>query len=169
MLILSCDPGGKPGYALLDCSALVRRKYMHRALPPLPVVRGLWPARPEPCPALDPGDVVVTELQWLYSLQKRAAILTLAPRAGWQLAVLCVLSGGAPHAQLPQDWRAALRVASGTEKAIVAARVEQSLLPAERALAVATRLSPKRLLDCYDAIAIGWADYLVPQPWEIPP
>jgi hypothetical protein len=113
--------------------------------------------------------VVVTELQWLYSLQKRAAILTLAPRAGWQLAVLCILSGGAPHAQLPQDWRAALRVASGTTKEIVAARVEQSLLPAERALAVATRLSPKRLLDCYDAIAIGWADYLVPRPWEIPP
>jgi len=169
VLILACDPGGKPGYCLLDTSTCVPRKYMHRGLPPLPVVRGLWPCRPEPCPALAPGDACCTELQWLYSLQKRAAILTLAPRAGWQLAVLCLLSGGTPHAQLPQDWRAALQVPSGTAKEIVGARVERSLLPAERALALATRLTPKRLLDCYDAIAIGWADYLQPRPWEIPP
>jgi hypothetical protein len=167
MRILANDPGGKPGYALLDCTTCVPRKYMHRALPPLPVVLGMWPAMPSPAPA--GVSVCVTELQWLYSLQKRNAILTLAPRAGWQLAVMCLCTGGTPHAQLPHDWRATLRVPESTTKEVVAARVERSLTPAETGLVGMLRLTPKRLLDIYDAIAIGWADYLDPRPWVIPP
>jgi hypothetical protein len=111
----------------------------------------------------------VTELQWLYTLQKREAILTLAPRAGWQLAIMCMLSGGTPHAHRPIEWRAALRVPAGVDKETVAARVERSLLPVEMAYVRALRLSPKRMLDIYDAIAIGWANFLDPKPWVIPP
>lgn len=166
MRILACDPGGKPGYALLDCASVVQRKYMGRGLPPLPVLLGAWGAMPMPAPA---ADRCVTELQWLYSMQKREAILILAPRAGWQLCCMCLLTGGTPHAHRPREWRATLGIQPGITKEVVAARVERSLLPVEKACVAALRLSPKRLLDVYDAIAIGWADYLEPRPWEIPP
>lgn len=168
MRILSCDPGGKPGYSLLDCTTCVPRKYMYRGLPALPVVIGMWPALPS-AGALVGVERCVTELQWLYTLQKREAILTLAPRAGWQLALMCMLSGGTPSAHKPNEWRSTLGVASSTTKEVVAAWVERSLTPAETALLVQLRLTPKRMLDVLDSIAIGWAEYLDPRPWEIPP
>lgn len=164
---LSCDPGGKPGYALLDCTALAPRRLAAGTTLQLPLVVGVWGA----CPARRDFEVAVTELQWLHgptAEARKRSILTLAPRAGWQLCVMCS-AGAIPHAQRPQEWRSALGIASRIEKAVVAARVEHSLLPAELALVAASRLPPGRLLDVYDAIAIGWADYLSPRPWQVPP
>jgi hypothetical protein len=165
--LLSCDPGGKPGYALLDCTALAPRRLSAGATLQLPLVVGVWGA----CPSRLDFDIAVTELQWLHgatATAKKRAVLTLAPRAGWQLCMMC-RAGATPHAHRPQEWRAALGIQPRVEKAVVAARVEHSLLAAELALVAASRLPPGRLLDVYDAIAIGWADFLRPRSWEIPP
>jgi hypothetical protein len=167
-LLLAIDPGAKPGYALLDTSTLVPRKYV-QGRPALPVVLGLWGKFPELQRA---PDIVVSELQWLTGpevLQRKRSILTLAPRMGWQLCRACLTLGAKPHAQTPQQWRATLGVQPRVTKGVVARRIELSLTPAELALVAATRLPPGRLLDLYDAIAIGWADWLQPRPWEIPP
>lgn len=164
---LANDPGGQPGYALLDRQSLAPRRLARGTTLHLPTVIGLWGA----FPGRVLYDVAVTELQWLYgptSDKKKKAILVLAPRAGWQLCRMCQY-GAEPHAQKPQEWRAALGISPRTEKTVVAARVERSLLPSELALVRATRLPPSRLGDLYDAIAIGWGDFVHPRPWKVPP
>jgi len=169
--LLAIDPGAKPGYALLDCDTPVQRKYFP-GRPLLPVVLGLWGAFPLDTGAWRAPRAVVVELQWLHGrdqLAKKRSILTLAPRAGWQLCRACGHFGAEPHAQRPQEWRAALGVPPGVTKAVLARRVEASLTPAELALVAATRLPPGRLLDLYDAIGIGWGDWRQPRPWAIPP
>ena len=167
--ILSCDSGGKPGYALLDGYTTAPRRLASGRTLDLPLVIGAWGAFPGLLPKI--WDVAVAELQWLHGRdagKRKAAILTLAPRTGWQLCRMCQW-GAAAHAHKPQEWRATLGIQPRITKEVVAARVERALLPVELALITATRLPPYRRIDVYDAIAIGWADYLRPRPWAIPP
>lgn len=156
--ILAIDPGRKPGYALLDTSVLVPRRYFRVSLP---LIVGWWTA----LPAVR-ADVVVAERQWLGGPKRKDAILDLAFTAGWQLACACVQTRGLPHAQDVRMWRQTLR-AGGCTKKVLCRRLEASLLPAEAA--ILPRVSPTRLLDLYDAALIGWADFLNPKPWSTPP
>jgi hypothetical protein len=177
-VILSIDPGRKPGYVLLDESQCIHRMHLP-GRPALPLVVGTalswvellqgYGERPTP-------DRVVIEGQFgKISNAKRRSILTLAVEAGWQLCRAVTFLGGTPSIIHPQalsrtdapGWRDALGVAHVT-KIVVQNRVERSLLPIESTFfscAAATRRG-----DCLDATAIGWGAYLAdPKPWREPP
>jgi hypothetical protein len=177
-LILSIDPGLKPGYVLLDEAQCIPRKHLP-GRPALPLVVGAalswsellqgYGERPTP-------DRVVIEGQFgKISNARRRAILTLALEAGWQLHRAVTFLGGVPVVIHPQalsrtdapGWRDAFDVAHVT-KIVVQNRVERSLLPIEHALFACA--SAARRADLLDATAIGWGAYLAdPKPWKEPP
>jgi hypothetical protein len=177
-MILSIDPGLKPGYVLLDESQCIPRKHLP-GRPALPLIVGTalswaellqgYGERPTP-------DRVVIEGQFgKISNAKRRSILTLTVEAGWQLCRAVTFLGGVPAMIHPQalsrtdalGWRDVLGMAHVT-KVIVQNRVEQSLLPAESVLFACA--SATRRADLLDAAAIGWGVYLAdPKPWREPP
>jgi hypothetical protein len=106
--------------------------------------------------------------------ERRNAILSLSVEAGWQLRRAVDALGGSPRVIHPQafshtdrpGWRDALGCA-GTNKSVMQARIERSLISAERSLFACA--SAARLGDCLDAVAVGWGAFVADPPAWIPP
>lgn len=177
-MILSIDPGRRPGYVLLDETQLIERRHLPDR-PALPLVVAVamtyaimggiaWRYRPL-------SRVVIEGQHGRIPAKRRRSILTLSVEAGWQLHRAVAALGGTPcviHPQAlsrtdPPGWRDALRVARVT-KEVVQARVEKSLVPAEASLFACA--SAARRGDCLDAVAIGWGAWIAQTPeWSPPP
>ena len=180
-MIISIDPGRKPGYVLLDEMQLIERRHLSYK-PRLPLVTGaalsfgalldVWGGRD-----LRALERVVFEGQYgKISDKKRRSILMLSVEAGWQACRVATYFGGPrvtvihPQALTRTDapgWRDALRCAQCT-KSVVQRRVERSLLPAENAFFSCA--SAARRSDLLDATASGWGAWIAKlQDWSPPP
>jgi len=150
--LLSCDPGGKPGYAL----TLLETRIQRRFFPAAPAVVGVALRRAD----LVPGWVAAAvEGQWTpraTSKHDRAStqsILTLAMRAGAQVALAA--GENRPMYVLPVAVWTGFLGSEGLSSSVLYERILESLTAEERGLLpVAPR---ERLHDCAAAIGIGWA------------
>lgn len=176
-MILAIDPGRKPGYVLLDETQLLARAHLPQR-PSLPLVVAVARSFEGLPPGVRYSRIVIEGQHGAISRERRNAILSLSVEAGWQLRRAVDALGGAPpavpHVIHPQafsrtdrpGWRDALGCAS-TTKAVLQARIERSLISAERSLFACT--SAARLGDCLDAVAIGWGAWIANPPAWIPP
>lgn len=175
-MILSIDPGRRPGYVLLDPNTLVERRHLP-GFPRLPLVIGVWLKLPAALPRGRESHLthVVCESQYgILPRERRRSVFVLANEAGWQLCTAVARYGGIPVLVYPQaltrtdapGWRDGLRCA-GCQKAIVQRRVEKSLTPTEASLFACS--SPGRMGDLFDATAIGWGAWITDLPeWSTP-
>ena len=176
-MILAIDPGRRPGYVLLDETQLLPRAHLPQR-PSLPLVVAVARAFDKLPPGVRYSRIVIEGQHGAIARERRNAILSLSVEAGWQLRrAVDALSGAppaVPHVIHPQafsrtdrpGWRDALGC-SAVNKSVVQARIERSLISAERSLFACA--SAARLGDCLDAAAIGWGAWLSLPPAWIPP
>lgn len=155
--LCSCDPGGKPGYALTEPETRVKRRFF----PAAPAVVQVALRRVD----LVPGwAAAAVEGQWTpratakHERASTASILTLSVRAGAQVA----LAAGEDRAMyvLPVSVWTGWLGSEGLSSPVLYERILESLTPEESGML--PNVSNERLHDCAAAIGIGWAWGLMP-------
>lgn len=170
-MILSIDPGSRPGFALLDERQLLPRPLLHAPQPR--VIRlwftwhgvlNWWLSHPAPFPASRPRRVIV-EGQWVSRVGSRErskrvsaqSVVTLSATANVQGQRAADYFSCPWYRAEPKIWQTGLGWA-GCSADVIYGRIWRCLTPEERL--TIDGASPERAKDLLAAIGIGWGAHL---------